>query len=81
MLDQEYIAKANRLSKNLLRWHLRQAALVKMRGAGELIPEHDFTSPRHVAGLYAIVISQLIGLKHKTRPHSIASCCLDQALS
>lgn len=42
-LDQEYLAKPDRLSEHLLRWHYRRAVLASMKGAGELILEHDFS--------------------------------------
>ena len=33
----------HRVCDNLLRWHFRQCVLANMRGAGELVFEHDFT--------------------------------------
>ena len=41
-LDQEYLAKPDRPSEHLLRWHYRQAVLANVKGAGELLLEHDF---------------------------------------
>ncbi|KAG0636797.1 hypothetical protein HOY80DRAFT_324360, partial [Tuber brumale] len=43
-------ADPHRVSDNLLRWHFRQSILANMRGAGELIFEHDFPPWTDTAG-------------------------------
>ncbi|KAG0641119.1 HNH endonuclease-domain-containing protein [Tuber brumale] len=43
-------ADPHRVSDNLLRWHFRQSVLANMRGAGELIFEHDFPPGTDTAG-------------------------------
>lgn len=46
------------------------------------LPLFFFKTFSHITGLYAIVVSQRIGLMHKTQPpYSIAPCFRDQALS
>lgn len=49
-LEGRVLSDPRRPSDELLRWHVRQAVLTNMRGAGEPIFEHDFPSGSDIMG-------------------------------